>query len=59
MAKACNICTGVGRTVKEDADGVTIVQRKKNLGLLAASYVGHKNCVNFYVRGGDVNCIDK
>ena len=60
MDKACNICTEVGRTVKETADGVTIVQRKKNLGLLAALYVGHKNCVNFYVReGGDVNCIDK
>ena len=60
MAKACNICTGVDRTVKEATDGVTIAQRKKNLGLLAASYVGHKNCVNFYVReGGDVNCTDK
>ena len=44
MAKACNICTGVGRTVKEAADGFTIVRRKKNLGLLAASYIGHKDC---------------
>ena len=59
MAKACSTCIGVGAAVKEASGDVTIVQRKKNLGLLAASYVGHKDCVKFFIKeGADVNCID-
>ena len=60
MSTACSICTGVGANVKDGVDGVTIAQRKKNLGLLAASYIGHKDCANVFIKkGADVNCTDK
>ena len=60
MPLTCSICTGVGANVREAADGVTIAQRKKNLGLLAASFAGHNDCVNFFVKqGANVNCTDK
>ena len=59
MSAACRICTGAGAFVTEAADGVTIAKRKKNLGLLAASYMGHRECVEFFIRKrADVNCTD-
>ena len=45
--------------MKKSADGVSIIQRKKHLGLLAASYVGHKDCVEFFIKGADLNCVDE
>ena len=39
MVKVCGICTDVGNSVAGIADdGLIVIQRKKNLGLLAASY---------------------
>ena len=59
MISACGICTEVGANVKKSANGVRIAQRKKNLGLLAASYVGHVDCVEFFIKdGADLNCVD-
>ena len=59
MSAACRICTGVGAFVTEAGDGVTITKRKKNLGLLAASYVGHKECLDCFIKKrADVNCTD-
>ena len=49
----CIICTGV-------ENSVTAVQRKKKLGLLAASHQGHKNCADIFIReGADVNGTDR
>ena len=36
---------------------VAIAQRKKNMGLLAASLIGHDHCVEIFIReGAEVNC---
>ena len=49
----CIICTGV-------ANSATVVQRKKKLGLLAASHQGHKNYAEILIReGADVNGTDE
>ena len=59
MGKACEICTSVGATVKKPNDGVNVAQRKKNLGLLTSSYVGHIDCMDVFIKkGADVNCAD-
>ena len=48
----CIICTGV-------ENSVTAVQRKKKLGLLAASHHGHKNNAEIFIReGADVDGTD-
>ena len=48
----CIICTGIG-------NNTTVVLRKKNLGLLSASRLGHKHCADIFIReGADVNCTD-
>ena len=60
MAKACEICTSVAAVVKKPKDGVNVAQRKKNLGLLTAAYVGHNDCIEVFIsKGTDVNCSDK
>ena len=54
------MCTSVGAAVKKPKDGVNVAQRKKNLGLLTAAYVGHNDCMQVFVgKGADVNCADK
>ena len=56
MAKGCAICA----SVKKPKDDVNFVQRKRNLGLLTASYVGHIKCMNnFITEGAGVNCADE
>ena len=36
------------------------VQRKKNLGLLAAALVGHGHCTDIFIKeGADVNCTEE
>ena len=45
--------------VKKPKQGVSAKQRKKNMGLLAAAYVGHIECLEeFMESGADVNCAD-
>ena len=46
--------------VEEPKDEVEVIQRKKNLSLLIAAYVGHKECVDIFIKeGADVNCSDQ
>ena len=60
MGKACEICTSLGATVKKPNEGVTVALRKKNLGLLTASYVGHVDCMDVFInKGADVNYTGK
>ena len=60
MAKTCEICSSIGALVKKPRDGVTVVQRKKNLGLLTASYVGHRECIEVLTAAGaNVNGTDE
>ena len=60
MAKECSFCSSVQNLVKEPHwFGVSILQRKKNLSLLAAAYLGNEDCVDILVKeGADVNCTD-
>ena len=54
------MCTSVGAVVKKPTDDVNVAQRKKNLGLLTAAYVGHNDCIEVFIsKGADVNCTDK
>ena len=56
MANACSTCNGV--PVRRG--GAKTVQRQKNLGLLAASFLGHLDCVEYFTKkGADVNCTDE
>ena len=60
MAKEYSFCSSVQNLVKEPHwFGVSILQRKKNLSLLTAAYLGREDCVDILVKGGaDVNCTD-
>ena len=46
---ACRICK------KAHTFGLEGIQRK-NVGLLAAAYAGHIDCVEKFIKGANVNC---
>ena len=57
---ACKTCNSVQRLAKKPQNGVKVAQRKKNLKLLAAVYLCHKDClVRFMNEGANVNCTDE
>ena len=59
MSNTCSTCIGVLSLAKKPKDGVKVVQRKKNLGLLASACLGHMDCMNIFInQGADVNCTD-
>ena len=57
-AEECSVCKnvlGINEGYKIGFEGI----QRKNLGLLAAAYVGHKDCVETFIeQGADVNCAD-
>ena len=60
MTTTCSICTEVGANVTAAGKCPSIVQRKKIRCLLAASLVGHMECVDILLeKGADVNCTDE
>ena len=60
QAMACKICTGACDRVKGSNRSVPEDQRKKNMGLLAAAFVGHTECLGEFIKAGaNVNCTDK
>ena len=53
MAHPCRYCW------KVQICGAKSSQRQNNLGLLAASFIGHEDCVKAYIeKGADVKCYD-
>ena len=59
MSEACSSCTGVQSLAEKPRDGLNVIQRKKNLGLLAAACLGHSDCLDIFIdKGADVNCTD-
>ena len=60
LSFSCSICSSVQYRVKDKTDWSIEIQRRKNICLLAAAYVGHKNCLDFLIeKGADVNCADQ
>ena len=60
MARACSICSGACDEVKEPKQNVPTDQRKKNMGLLAAAFTGHTECLEEFIKAGaDVNHTDE
>ena len=59
MSEACSICTGVQSLAKKPRDGVSVIQRKKNLGLLAAACLGHSDRLDIFIdKAADANCTE-
>ena len=61
MAKTCVVCQSAVDLVQKTkkGEGVSLAQKKKNIGLLTAAYAGHKKCVEKFLKdGGDVNAKD-
>ena len=60
MSTSCSICSGVQDLVKDKTDRMVEIQRRKSLNLLAAAYLGHRDCVDVLIKGGaDVNCTEQ
>ena len=60
MSTSCSICSSVQNLVKDKTDCLVETQRRKNLSLLAAAYVGHRDCLDVLIKeGADVNCTEQ
>ena len=63
QAKKCNICSNFStkfKITRQPAGDIGTKQRRINLGLMAASFVGHTPCIkSFLEKGADVNCTDE
>ena len=60
MVNACEKCASMEVLVKKPNNGVNVVQRRRNLGLLIASYVGHIKCMKILIsEGAGANVADE